>query len=210
MKIYPHLIVCPCCESVYRYRLSDRQASLQCRRCATVLYRKSAFAWQDLLPFCFAALVTFLMANLLPVMTVTAHGLTRSVTLLQGILAITGSFPVLTGLLTAVLLIGVPLLQILLTGWVLLFAGFRRPAPGFVAAMKILARLHPWSMAEVIVSGFLVAAVKLSSFLDVSPGPGSWALVASVILLIIINGYDLQPLWSLLPARRRKVHTHHE
>ncbi|GAA0516646.1 hypothetical protein GCM10009414_27760 [Tatumella terrea] len=150
------------------------------------------------------------MANLLPVMTVTAHGLTRSVTLLQGILAITGSFPVLTGLLTAVLLIGVPLLQILLTGWVLLFAGFRRPAPGFVAAMKILARLHPWSMAEVIVSGFLVAAVKLSSFLDVSPGPGSWALVASVILLIIINGYDLQPLWSLLPARRRKVHTHHE
>ena len=210
MKIYPHLIVCPCCESVYRYRLSDRKASLQCRRCATVLYRRSAFTLQDLLPFCFAALVTFLIANLMPVMTGTAHGLTRSVTLLQGILAITGSFSVLTGILTAGLLIGVPLIQILLTGWVLLFARLRQPAPGFVVVMKLLARLHPWSMAEVIISGFLVAAVKLSSFLDVAPGPGSPAMVASVILLIIINGYDLQPLWSLLPARRRKVHTHHE
>lgn len=40
--------------------------------------------------------------------------------------------------------------------------------------MKTLVWLRPWSMVEVGVLGFLVAAIKLSSLLDVAPGIGGW------------------------------------
>ncbi|GAB7216103.1 hypothetical protein OS42_27140 [Dickeya oryzae] len=66
--------------------------------------------------------------------------------------------------------------------------------------MKVLKSLHPWSMVEVGVLGFLVAGIKLSSLLDVSVGPGGWALAISCVLVVLVNSHDLRPLWDLLPV----------
>ena len=102
------------------------------------------------------------------------------------------------------LLLIAPGFQIILTVWLLLFSSFRHPAPGFILTMTVLKWINPWNMADVIVLGFLIAGIKVSSQLDVSAGPGGYAMVAFSILMLFVRHHDLQPLWSLLPTERNE------
>ncbi|QTF08621.1 paraquat-inducible protein A [Brenneria izadpanahii] len=209
MKIYPHLTVCPLCNSLYRYRPYAAGQTALCRRCQCVLWHGDGVIAPRMLPLALASAITFSIACVSPVMTVNFHGAHNEVTLWQAAWALSPGeiFPLLA-LCAVFLLILAPLLQITLTLWLLLFVRYRRCAPGFIAVMKVLLWLRPWSMVEVGVLGFLVAAVKLSSLLDVSAGPGGWALAASVVLMTIVTGQDMRPLWALAPiqAPERRPH----
>ncbi|MCG8157244.1 paraquat-inducible protein A [Brenneria goodwinii] len=207
MKIYPHLTVCPQCDSVYRYRPYTAGKTALCARCQAILRQGDGNGLYRALPLTVAAAVTFSIACFYPVMSVGFHGVTSDVTLWQAAWALSpgDAFPLLA-LCTVFLLIAAPFLQIILLAWLLLFARYRRPAPGFIAIMKALLWLRPWSMVEVGVLGFLVAAVKLSSLLEVAPAPGGWALAASTVLIIIVTRRDLRPLWTLLHIREDNHH----
>ena len=63
--------------------------------------------------------------------------------------------------------------------------------------MRLLAGLAPWSMAEVALLSILIAAIKLSGLVQITPGPGTWALLGLCLLLPVINHQDFHPLWSL-------------
>ncbi|KAA9001348.1 paraquat-inducible membrane protein A [Affinibrenneria salicis] len=203
MKIYSCLTVCPQCDGVYRRRPYTANRTALCKRCQAVLWRSDGAGIARILPLSLAAAITFFIACVCPVMSVSFHGIHNEVTLWQAAWppSLGQRFPLLA-LCTAFLLIFAPALQITLTIWLLLFARYRRRAPGFAMWMKTLLWLRPWSMIEVGVLGFLVAAVKLSSLLDVAPGPGGWALAVSLVLIVIITHHDLRPLWAIEPPRR--------
>lgn len=200
MKIYHHLIVCPMCNALYRYRSDQLGRTACCERCHSVLWQNGGAGIYLVLPLTVAALITFSLASIYPVIMVNFHGVKNEITLWQAMWALAKgeSFP-LMAMLTTFLLIIAPLLQILLMLWLLVFAHFKQRAPGFIAMMKTLVWLRPWSMVEVGVLGFLVAAIKLSSLLEVAPGIGGWALAVSVVLIIIVTSHDLQSLWTLCP-----------
>ncbi|QWT40849.1 paraquat-inducible protein A [Dickeya dadantii] len=209
MKSYPYLIACPHCGGVYRLRPLVGNDVAQCGRCLSILYHASSMDPARVLPLAFAAGVTFLMANVCPVMTVSFHGLTHNVTLWQSMWSLAQGDTVLLAWCAVLFLILAPSLQIMLLTWILLFASARRRAPGFIAIMKTLRRLRPWNMMEVGLPGFLVAAVKLSGLLDVSVEPGGWFLVASLILVLIITRQDNRWLWAL-GATVHRGKAHHE
>ncbi len=200
MKTYHNLIMCPMCNTLYRYHPHLRGRTAYCERCHSVLWQNGGAGTSLVLPLTVAALITFSLACLYPVVTVNFHGIRNEITLWQAVWALAKGerFP-LMAMLTSFLLIIAPLLQLLLLLWLLVFAHFRRRAPGFIAMMKTLVWLRPWSTVEVGVLGFLVAAIKLSSLLDVAPGIGGWALAASVVLMIIVTSHDLQPLCDRCP-----------
>ncbi len=201
MKIYPSLTVCPQCDSVYRYRPYTPGRTAVCERCQAVLWQGDGSAVHHLLPLTIAAAVTFSVACISPVLQVDFHGVNNEVTLWQAAWALSsGETLPLLALCGLFLLMAAPALQISLLSWLLLFARYRRPAPGFITLMKMLRWLRPWSMVEVGMLGFVVAAVKLSSLLEVAVGPGGWALAASGTLIIIITRHDLHPLWALMPV----------
>jgi paraquat-inducible protein A len=208
MKTYPHLTVCPQCDSVYRYRPYTAGNTALCERCHAVLWQGDGRGIYRALPLTLAAAIAFSIACLYPVMRVGFHGVTNDVTLWQAAWALSPgeTFPLLA-LCSLFLLIAAPFLQIILLAWLLLFAHYRRAAPGFIPLMKALVWLRPWSMVEVGVLGFVVAAVTLSSLLEVAPAAGGWALAASAVLIIIVTRLDLRPLWALLPIREE---AHHE
>lgn len=207
MKTYPHLTACPLCDSIYRYRPCTAGTVASCERCRSLLWQGESCDIYHLLPLTLAAAIVFSIACIYPVMGVTFHGLTNEVTLWQAAWALSQGqpFPVLA-LCAVFLLIVAPFLQITLLVWLLLFALCRRPAPAFIIMMKILSSLRPWSMMEVGMLGFLIAAVKLSSLLEITPAPGGWALAASSILIIMITRHDLRPLWNLVPVRENNHH----
>jgi paraquat-inducible protein A len=63
--------------------------------------------------------------------------------------------------------------------------------------MRLLAALRPWSMVEVCLLGILVAVVKLSHLVQVSPGAGLWATAGLVALIPLIANQDIQRLWEM-------------
>jgi paraquat-inducible protein A len=63
--------------------------------------------------------------------------------------------------------------------------------------MRLLAALRPWSMVEVCLLGILVAVVKLSNFLQVTPGAGLWATAGLMVLIMLIANRNTQRLWEL-------------
>ncbi|WP_434642614.1 paraquat-inducible protein A [Klebsiella sp. I138] len=143
--------------------------------------------------------MALVIAALFPVISVGFHGMVNNATLwsVPWALTVDGGNPVMA-IGTVFLLLVAPFLQTVLTAWLLSFAHFARPAPGFIFTMRALKWLHPWSMVEVGMLGFLIAGIKLSSLLDVAVGPGGWALALSCTLTVFINSHDLYPLWDLL------------
>jgi paraquat-inducible protein A len=196
MSLYPTLIVCEHCDSVYRKRDLEPDEIARCGRCHAVLYRASRLDIDHLLALTLAAAIVFVIANVSPVIRIAVGGMHNEANLLQAISALSRGSALIVGLVAALTLFVVPLLQIVLLGWVLLFALARRRAPGFGLAMHVLHRIRPWSMTEVFLLGVLVAIVKLSGMLNVIAGPGTYATVVLTVLITVIAKRDVRTLWE--------------
>ncbi|MFC4820205.1 paraquat-inducible protein A [Dokdonella ginsengisoli] len=200
MALHPALVVCEHCDSVYRRRALGDDEIARCTRCDAVLYRASRLDVDHLLALTLTAAIVFVIANVCPVIRIAVGGMHNEATLLQSISALSQGSALVVGLVAAMTLFVVPLLQIALLCWVLPFARANRRAPGFVPAMRVLHRIRPWSMTEVFLLGVLVAIVKLSGVLNVIPGPGTYATVALTVLATLIAKRDVHLLWERLPA----------
>lgn len=197
MKIFPGLTVCEHCDAVYeRLPLASGEVA-RCRRCAAVLYRASGLDVERWLALTIAAAIVFVMANVYPIIRISLQGLHNEATLWQSVAALVHGASAPIAVPTALSIILVPFLQIALLLWVLGYARLGRRAPGFSQAMRMLVALRPWSMIEVCMLGILVAVIKLSSYMQVAPGPGIWATAALMVLLTLIANRDTQWLWEL-------------
>jgi len=200
MKIFPGLVVCEHCDSVYRRRPLGRGELARCERCAAVLYRASRLDIDRWLALTVAAAIVFVIANVCPVIRINLQGLHNESTLWQAAAALAHGAAAPIALPTALSVIIVPFLQISLLGWVLIHARCGRRAPGFAQAMRMLVALRPWSMIEVCLLGILVAVIKLSSMVQVAPGAGIWAMAVLMVLITLIASRDVHGLWELTPA----------
>lgn len=196
MSLYPALVVCEHCDSVYRKHDLEHDEIARCGRCHAVLYRASRLDLDHLFALTVAAAIVFVIANVSPVIRIAVGGMHNEANLLQAISALSHGSALIVGFVAAATLFAVPLLQIALLGWVLLFARARRRAPGFGFAMRVLHRIRPWSMTEVFLLGVLVAIVKLSGMLNVIAGPGTYATVALTVLITVIAKRDVRTLWE--------------
>lgn len=202
MKIFPKLVVCEHCDSVYRRRAVAPGEAARCMHCTSVLYRASRLDIDRWLALTIAAAIVFVIANVCPVIRISFQGLHNEATLWQAAMALAHGPVAPIAVPTALSIIVVPFLQIVLLAWVLLFARLGRRAPGFAQTMRMLAALRPWSMVEVCLLGILVSVIKLSSFLQVAAGAGIWAMAGLMVLITLIANRDTHWLWELTEDKR--------
>jgi paraquat-inducible protein A len=197
MTIHPHLVICEHCDAVYQRRALARREVASCATCGSVVYQAQDLNVHQRLALSVTAAVAFLIANICPVITINLRGLESHTTLWQAAMALAQGDAAPIAVPTAAVAVLVPLCQILILIYVLLFARTGRRAPGFAQAMKMLNILRPWSMVEVCMLGILVAVIKLSSLVQVYPGAGVWATAGLMILMTLIAGRDVSQLWAL-------------
>lgn len=200
MKTCRHITVCAHCDSVYQKPSLQHGESARCTRCSAVLYRAAPIDLNAWLAITLTAAIVWVLANVFPVLEVSFHGVQNSATLWQAGIALAEGPTLLLAVLTMVLLIVIPALQILLFGWILLSARRRRRAPGFILCMKIQEHIRPWGKVEVGLLGFMVAGIKLSGFLDVTLGPGCWAMATLMVFLMAIGHRNVLILWDYTDA----------
>jgi paraquat-inducible protein A len=194
------LLVCPHCDAVHRaVRLGKRERAA-CVACGHVLARNHSLSVDHMLALTITAAVLFLIANSYPLMTIELGGMRTEATVWDAAVLMLHGWAAWPAAVLALSMFILPLLQIVVLLWMLVFARFGRNAPGFRGLMVTLHRSRPWSMTEVFLLGALVAIVKLSSWVHVAPGIGIWALTSLTILLTILSMVEPRCWWALLQA----------
>ena len=193
------ILICRDCDVVYRAIPLQRGDVALCRRCDAVLARNVGANADTGLALVCAAAILFAIANLTPVLRINMAGMETKANIWFAVRSLERGWISVAALGLAFTTFIVPLLQIVLLFWVLLFARIGQRPPGFAPIMRLLHRLRPWSMTEVFLLGALVAIVKLANWVPVTAGPGIWAIAALTTVLALLGRCDPTSWWSIAP-----------
>lgn len=190
-------LACPDCDLLQRVPPLPRGAKARCVRCAHVLASRPPGPRELPLALVAAALICFVIANVMPLMDLSAVGRTTSTTILGGAYQMWVEGEPIVGVLIgfcAVLAPGTFLLFML----ILLIAARRTPPPHWVGEMlRWTHHFEMWSMLEVMMLGIMVALIKIAEVAAVETGIGMYAVFALMVLIpSILVTFDSRELWS--------------
>ena len=143
-----------------------------------------------------ACAITLVIANVMPLMTLSVAGRTATTTLAEGALEMWQQGSEVTAVVVAFCAVVAPALYVGCT-LVVLIAIRRAPAPAWTGELLRWAeRLRPWSMNEVLLLGILVALTKIAQLATVEPGIGMFAVGVLVFLLPwLASSFDARAVW---------------
>lgn len=204
--LYRHYFACEHCDTLYRRPALTGHEVARCDVCGAVLLRANRLTLDQWLALTVAAAITFLIANLRPVVLINFQGAHNEATVWGAIIALAQRPTAPIAVPMALTLIIVPLLQIAALLWVLGHARAGQRPPAFELLMRLLVGLRPWSMVEVCLLGILVSMIKLSDVVSVQLGAGTWAMAVLTLLMAVIASRDMHWLWDLVdePALARE------
>jgi paraquat-inducible protein A len=176
-----------------------------CSRCGSRLHLRKSDSVNRTLALMIAAVVLYVPANLLPIITIRELGVAREKTIISGLVEFweMGSYPIAVVIFTASILI--PLLKIAALIWL---CGAAKGVISYSAPMLgkvywITELLGRWSMVDIFVVAILVAMVQLGNYMTVTPGPGAVAFAGVVILtMFAAMSFDPRLLWDQLERKQ--------
>lgn len=173
----------------------------RCPRCDEALHLRKPDSLQRTVAFMIAAIILYIPANLLPIMTVVELGQVTESTIVEGMISFwnTGAYPIAIVIFSASILI--PILKIAALAWLCAAASGRvRPSPAVLGKVYWLTELMGrWSMVDIFVVAILVALVQLGNYMTITPGGGALAF-AGVVVLTMFSAMSFDPrlLWDQL------------
>ena len=200
----PPLVICECCDAVYRRVPLAGRGVARCARCSAPLYRGGHIDLNGMLALTVTAALVFLIANCYPLMQLEVGGKSSAETLWGIIVSTWDSNVSPLAVVAALTVFFFPLLQIVLYGWVLLELREGRVPVPFIGIMHALRQMRHWTMVEVFMLGMLVAVVKLGAMATSTPELGMWGFALLTLLLTLLNSQDLEQLWQRAEAIGRE------
>ena len=187
--------VCPQCHKVNEM-LSAQQ---QCSRCSNLFYQRKNNSLQYTLAWNIAALISFIPANLYPIMIIYSLGVPEASTILSGIGSFIdhGLYPIAVIIFTASII--VPLIKIAGLFFLVfkVHTGPRLKPKKHAKLYHVLEFLGPWSMLDVFVVALLVAVVELGFVSTVEAGPAiNYFTLTVIFTMIAATSFDPRLLWD--------------
>lgn len=193
------LVVCPVCDAIWQLKRPSAGERAVCQRCHEVLIAPRRKAGLQIIAVATAVVILIVAATVFPFLAISAGGRVNKVSILDAALSFSEGWLVVLALLTAAMIIFVPLLRMLLLLYVLVPMVLDRPAAaGATMAFRIAEALRPWSMAEIFAIGCAVALVKITDLADVAFGPAFWMFGALVVLVVAQDTFMCR--WSVWDA----------
>lgn len=181
-------------------------AHLRCPRCTDVLHLRKPNSLQRTWALVIAAVILYVPANLLPIMTVTSLGRTQSDTIMSGVVFLLthGMWPL--ALVVFVASVFVPLLKLLLLIFLLLSMHMRsawRPRER-TRLYRITEAIGRWSMVDVYVVTILVALVRLGNLASIQAEAGAIFFCGVVVItMLAAMSFDPRLIWDRITANGR-------
>jgi paraquat-inducible protein A len=189
-------VACPGCDLIQRIPELPAGAKARCGRCGNTLAIQSDRTLERTLALCVAAAIVLVLANVTPVMGLSAAGLRSSTTLsgvaremwLQGR---EGSAAVI--IFCAVI---APSAYVVFMLALLVSVRQARALTWLGTLMRAANLMMPWSMLEVVMLAVLVALIKVAALAHTSPGIGMYSMGMLVVLFAAIKvTFDPREVW---------------
>ncbi|HUK01320.1 MAG TPA: paraquat-inducible protein A [Steroidobacteraceae bacterium] len=191
------LLICKRCDAAHRAVLMQPRERARCHICGEVLAKPPSLDSDRLLALTSTAAILFAMTVFTPVLSIDLAGTRTQANVWQAAVSLSRGWISAAGVALAMTMALVPMVQLLLLIWILVFARQGWRVPGFRGAMLVLHALRPWSMTEVFLLGVLVAVAKLSAWVHVEVGVGLWSLAGLTVILALLNLQETHAWWSL-------------
>ena len=188
---------CPDCDLLQQIPPLPPGGKAICARCGRMLAKQPAGPKDIPLALTIAAAITFVVANAVPLMDLSAVGRSASTTIVGGAYEMWMQDEAITGVLVAFCAVIAPggYLLFMLT---LLLGARRTPPPRWLGEMlRWASHFEVWSMLEVMMLGILVSLVKIAELATVAAGIGMYAVGALIMLFpAIAVTFDARDLWQ--------------
>ena len=194
---------CDCCGLVLSVA-HDSEGRHRCPRCGHALYWRKPMSVQRTWAYLIAAAVTYVPANLMPIMSTTQAFRTSDHTLMAGILELWHDGAWGLSIIVFIASIAVPLMKI---GALALLAWSVQYAPRWrqlerARVFGLIEAVGHWSMLDVYVVVLLVGMVRFGSVASAQTGPGLLAFAAVVVLtMLAAHSFDARLIWQEPPER---------
>jgi paraquat-inducible protein A len=176
-----------------------------CARCDAPLHARKPRSLERTTALLIAAVICYLPANLLPIMTVTSLGKAESDTIMSGVIYFvsSGDWPLAIVIFTASIF--VPVAKILILGFLLVSVHRRsrwRPVER-TRLYRLTEAVGRWSMVDIYVVTILVALVRLGNLATIEAGLGA-VFFGSVVVLTMLaaESFDPRLIWDRCDARK--------
>lgn len=172
---------------------------LCCPRCGERLHRRKPDSIQRTWALVIAAVVCYVPANLLPIMTVTSLGQTQSDTIMSGVIFLLqhGMWPLALVVFVASVL--VPLTKLVILVYLLIsvqMRSTRRPRDR-TRLYRITEAVGRWSMVDIYVVTILVALVRLGNLATIEAESGAIYFAAVVVItMFAAMSFDPRLIWD--------------
>ena len=190
-------LACPDCDLLQHVPPLPRGTKARCVRCGCVLAVRPPGPRDLPLALAVAALITWAIANVMPLMDLSAVGRTTSTTIMGGAYQMWVDGEPIVGMLIAFCAVIAPG-TFLLFMVILMVAARRTPPPHWVAEMlRWTHHFEMWSMLEVMMLGIMVALIKIAEVASVEAGIGMYAVFALMVFIpSILVTFDARELWT--------------
>jgi paraquat-inducible protein A len=196
--IHHSLIQCHACELLVKAPV-QQDTTLHCPRCKATLHARRPNSLSRTWALVISALILYIPANVLPIMTVTSLGNAQSDTIFSGVvyLLVHGLWPLALLIFFASVL--VPLLKLVILIYLLISVQRRsrwRPRDR-TRLYRITEAVGRWSMVDIYVVTILVALVHLGNLASIRAEAGAVFFGAVVVTTIFAAmTFDPRLIWD--------------
>lgn len=179
----------------------DRAELHHCRRCGDELHLRKADSLQRTLALLITAVILYIPANVLPIMTTMQLGKGEPSTILGGVVLLIKlhSYPIAAVIFIASVMVPISKLIAL---FYLVWNGYRKEPASAMQCTKIYRLTElvgKWSMVDVFVVAILVALIHLTGLLVILPGPAAVAFAGVVVsTMLAAHAFDTRLIWDRL------------
>lgn len=187
-----------CCHVCYKLSLADLHA---CPLCGSALHVRMGNSLQRTMALVFTAIVLYIPANVLPIMTTAQLGTPEDSTILGGVVVLIHheSYPIAAVIFIASVL--VPTGKLMAISW-LCWSVKRRHETSHgqrTRLYRVTEFVGKWSMTDVFVVAILVALIQLTGLLTINAGPAAIAFGGVVVVtMLAAESFDPRLIWDQL------------
>ena len=182
------------------YKLAPERLH-RCPRCRAPLPLRVPGSLQRTAALLITAVVLYIPANVLPIMTTAQLGSSIDSTILGGVVLLMqmGSYPVAAVIFIASVLVPLgKMFALVALCWSVARGEVARPRERTVL-YRVTEFVGRWSMVDVFVVAILVALIQLGGLLSIRPGPAALAFCGVVIVtMVAAESFDPRLIWDRL------------
>jgi paraquat-inducible protein A len=190
------LLQCRICHKLIK---AIRNEPLACPRCHEKNYSRIPNSLAQTWALLISSVILYIPANVLPVMTVSKIGSSKTDTIMSGILNLMDSGMLLIAIIVFVASIMVPLLKMLVLFILLLSVHFKWQLLALQRARlyRLTEYVGRWSMLDIFVIAILVALVTFGNLITIDTGPAATAFAGVVVLTMFAAlRFDPRLIWD--------------